>query len=42
MQRPWRSTVYGLLSPVSYTIEEYLPRGVTTLSGLGPPTLIKD
>lgn len=45
MQRPWMSDVtdlfpYGLLSFLSYRIQNYQPRGGTTYYGLGPPQLI--
>lgn len=42
---PWRRAAYwlapfGLLNLLSCTVEDQLPRDVTTYSGLGPPTLI--
>jgi hypothetical protein len=45
MQKPWRSDVYwlapyGLLSLLSYSTQDHLPRGVTAHRELGPPTLI--
>ena len=45
MQRPWRDVAYwiaphGLLSLLSYRIQDHQPRNGTTYNGLGPPLLI--
>jgi hypothetical protein len=44
MQRPWRDAAYwlvssGLLSLLSYRIQDYQPRDGPTHNGLGPPPL---
>ena len=42
MQKPWRVLHAGLLSLISYTIQNYQSRDGTTHHGLGPPHLIKN
>jgi hypothetical protein len=44
-QRPWRGDAYwlalhGLLSLLSYRVQDYQPRDGTTYNVLGPPCLI--